>query len=282
MAGDDGDSALIPVGGRARRPAAIETSQSRIGMFHSAEDWDVVMRAPLFKAMGPAISHTMIGDRSAARLWPGGVFFARGDPARGFFCVLEGWTKLCRLREDGEEVVVAIFAAGETFAEVAMFLGGRYPASAEAVTPSRVLEIDAVNLRRAVLAEPQLAFDMLAAASLRLRPARRRDRALEGPLGVAAHRRLFRRPSAPASCGPARLELPYEKALIARAPRHEARELFARAGAARRVRRGRRSRQHFDPGRRPPRRLRRGAGVSPASGANPTPGGGAGITRVDG
>ena len=55
MAGDDGDSALIPVGVRARRHAAIETPQLGIGMFHSAEDWDVVIQAPLFKAMGPAI-----------------------------------------------------------------------------------------------------------------------------------------------------------------------------------------------------------------------------------
>ena len=50
-----------------------------------------------------------------------------------------------------------------------MFLGGRYPASCEAVSAARLLKIDATSLRRAVLTEPQLAFDMLAAASLRLR-----------------------------------------------------------------------------------------------------------------
>ena len=30
----------------------------------SAKDWEVVMRAPLFKAMGPAIARAMINDRA--------------------------------------------------------------------------------------------------------------------------------------------------------------------------------------------------------------------------
>ena len=135
----------------------------------SARDWDIVMRTPLFKAMGPTISRTMIGDRGPTTYARGERIFDQGDPADGFFCVVEGWAKLYRLREDGEEVVVSIFSAGETFAEVAMFLGGRYPASCETVSPSRILKIDAAKLRGAVMDQPQLAFDMLAAASVRLR-----------------------------------------------------------------------------------------------------------------
>src|SRR5271167_1593575 len=100
----------------------------------STQDWDVVMRAPLFKAMGPTISRAMIGDRGPKTYARGEPIFDQGASASGFFCVIEGWAKLYRLREDGEEVVVSIFSAGETFAEVAMFLGGRYPASCEAVS----------------------------------------------------------------------------------------------------------------------------------------------------
>ncbi len=77
--------------------------------------------------------------------------------------------KLYRERESGDQVVVSIFAAGETFAEAAMFLGGRYPASAEAVSPARIIKIDGGALRRAIIEKPQLAFDMLAATSLHLK-----------------------------------------------------------------------------------------------------------------
>ena len=180
----------------------------------SARDWDIVMRAPLFKAMGPSISRAMIHDRKPRSYARGEQIFQQGDPAEGFFCVIEGWAKLFRLREDGEEVVVAIFSAGETFAEVAMFLGGRYPASCEAVSPARILKVDAANLRRAVLAQPQLAFDMLAAASLRLRQLVDEIEQLKAQSAPQRIADFFLAQTA-AKSGPAEIALPYEKSLIA-------------------------------------------------------------------
>ena len=156
----------------------------------------------------------MIGDRAPKAYGRGEQLFEQGEPADGFFCILEGWAKLYRLREDGEEVVVAIFSAGETFAEVAMFLGGRYPASCEAVSAARILKIDAANLRRAVLAEPQLAFDMLAAASMRLRELVdeiEQLKARSAPQRIAD----FFVKQAGLGSGSVRIALPYEKALIA-------------------------------------------------------------------
>jgi CRP/FNR family transcriptional regulator, dissimilatory nitrate respiration regulator len=180
----------------------------------SAKDWEVVMRAPLFKAMGPTISRSMIDNHRPRNYARGEPIFEQGDPAEGFFCVIEGWAKLYRVREDGEEVVVAIFSAGETFAEVAMFLGGRYPASCEAVSPARILEIDAANLRRAILTQPQLAFDMLAAASLRLRQLVDEIEQLKAQSGPQRIADFFVR-QAHATSGPVQIALPYEKALIA-------------------------------------------------------------------
>ena len=183
-------------------------------MLLSARDWDVVMRAPLFRAMGPAIARAMIGDRQPRTYGRGEQLFAQGDAADGFYCVIDGWVKLYRLSEDGEEVVVHVFSAGETFAEVAMFSNGRYPASCEAVSPARLLRIDSAALRRAVLDEPQLAFDMLAAVSLRLRALVDQIEQLKGRSAPQRIADFFVRQSGAAN-GPARLELPYEKALIA-------------------------------------------------------------------
>ena len=90
----------------------------------SAQDWDGVMRAPLFKAMGATIARRMIASRQPRSYARGERLFEQGGYADGFFCIMEGWVKLYRLRENGEEVVLAIFSAGETFAEAAMFLEG--------------------------------------------------------------------------------------------------------------------------------------------------------------
>lgn len=180
----------------------------------SERDWDVIMRAPLFKAMGPKIARRMIGDRQPRSYERGELVFEQGQPTDGFFCLIEGWAKLYRLHEDGQEVIVAIVSAGETFAEVAMFLGGRYPLSCEASAPSRILKIDAANLRREVLDEPQLAFDMLAAAAMRLREL---VDEIEQLKAHSTSQRIadFLVKQANAATGAARIVLPYEKALIA-------------------------------------------------------------------
>lgn len=111
----------------------------------TADEWSVLMRAPLFKAVGPAITRSLVQKRSARAYDRGEQIFQQGDPADAFFLIIEGCVKLYREREGGEQVVVAIFAAGETFAEAAMFLGGAYLASAEAVTTSRILRIMAAH-----------------------------------------------------------------------------------------------------------------------------------------
>jgi CRP-like cAMP-binding protein len=180
----------------------------------ATDDTTIVMRAPLFQAMGPDITQSIIQNRTARRYDRGERVFQQGDPAECFFLVVEGWVKLYRQREDGDEVVVAIFTAGETFAEVAMFMGGRYPATAEAVSPARILRIDGAALRRAVLQKPQLAFDMLAAASLHLK---RLVQQIEQLKAQSAPQRIaeFLLDQVADAYGSATIALPYEKALIA-------------------------------------------------------------------
>ncbi len=180
----------------------------------ATDDTAILMRAPLFQAMGPDITRAMVQNRTARLYDRGERIFQQGDPADSFFLLIEGWVKLYRQRENGEEIVVAIFTAGETFAEVAMFMGGRYPATAEAVSPARILRIDGSALRRAVLQKPQLAFDMLAAASLHLK---RLVKQIEQLKAQSAPQRIadFLLDQVTAESGPAAIALPYEKALIA-------------------------------------------------------------------
>lgn len=180
----------------------------------TADEWSVLMRAPLFKAMGLEITRSLIQTRSTRAYARGERIFQQGDPADALFLIIEGCVKLYRERESGEQVVVAIFAAGETFAEAAMFLSGDYPASAEAVSPSRILRIDGNALRHTILQQPQLAFAMLAAASLHLKHLLEQIEQLKvqsAPQRIA----IFLLKQVSVTSGPADVALPYEKALIA-------------------------------------------------------------------
>lgn len=180
----------------------------------SPEDWAIVDRVPMFSAMGEALTRSLVRNRGPRRYERGDEVFQQGEPADAFFIVLEGWIKLFRELPTGDHVVVAIFAAGETFAEAAMFLGGRYPVSAEAVSPARLLRIDGQSLRSAILQSPQIAFDMLAAASVHLKQLVEQIEQLKvqsAPERIAD----FLLAQTSIRRGPAKIALPYEKSLIA-------------------------------------------------------------------
>lgn len=180
----------------------------------SPEDWAIVDRVPMFSAMGEALTRSLVRNRGPRRYERGDEVFQQGEPADAFFIVLEGWIKLFREMPTGDHVVVAIFAAGETFAEAAMFLGGRYPVSAEAVSPARLLRIDGQSLRSAILQSPQIAFDMLAAASVHLKQLVEQIEQLKvqsAPERIAD----FLLAQTSVRRGPAKIALPYEKSLIA-------------------------------------------------------------------
>jgi CRP-like cAMP-binding protein len=180
----------------------------------TVNEWTMLMATPLFRAMGPDIVRSVIQSRAAQHFERGAQIFQQGDPANSFFFIFEGWVKLYRQREDGEEVVVTICTAGETFAEGAMFMGGRYPVSAEAVSMARIIRVDGGALRKAIEQQPQLAFDMLAAASahLRLLVAQIEQLKVQSvPQRIAD----FLLKQGHADAGPLTIALPYEKALIA-------------------------------------------------------------------
>jgi CRP-like cAMP-binding protein len=180
----------------------------------TTDDWTILRRAPLFRAMGADILRSLLGGRVARRYERGERIFQQGDPAEAFFFIYEGWVKVFREREDGGEVIVSIFTAGQTFAEAAMFLGGRYPASAETISPTRILRVEGAILRHAILKQPQLAFDILAAASVHLKQLVEQIEQLKAQ---SAPQRIadFLLDQVAVPSGPAEIALPYEKALIA-------------------------------------------------------------------
>jgi CRP/FNR family transcriptional regulator, dissimilatory nitrate respiration regulator len=121
-------------------------------------------RAPLFVAMGPELARSTVQKHTPRFYERGEEIFCEGEAADSFFFLIEGWVKVFRRGDEGEQVV-AIFSAGDTFGEAAMFVGGHYPVSAQAVSPARVLQIDGAALRRVLLENPQVAFSMLASFS---------------------------------------------------------------------------------------------------------------------
>lgn len=177
-------------------------------------DWQIVRSTPLFGTIPQDVALSIIGRQGVRVCEKGTLLFQQGEPATGFFVVLDGWVKLFRITPDGGEAVVGVFRRGETFAEAAMFLGGRYPVSAEAVTAARLVRIDGETLRARVRQQPDLALSMLASASYHLKALVEQ---IEQIKLLSASQRIadFLVRLCPIREGSCTIDLPYEKALIA-------------------------------------------------------------------
>ena len=90
------------------------------------------------------------------------TLFLQGDPASAFYLLAEGRLKVFKLMRDGRTATIRHVEAGQTFAEAALF-HEEYPSSTETMTDCRLYQFDTQETLRLLLAEPQIAVNLLAA-----------------------------------------------------------------------------------------------------------------------
>ncbi len=98
----------------------------------------------------------------------GEILFHKGDPCQGFYLLLRGQIKLSFISSQGNEKVVEIIAAGQTFGEALMFLEKPYIVTAQVLLDAEVLHVDKDALFAALDVQPQLARKLLAGLAIRL------------------------------------------------------------------------------------------------------------------
>lgn len=99
----------------------------------------------------------------------GQVIFSEGDEGDGFFVVIAGRVKIYKVSPEGKEQILHLFGPGEPFAEVSVFTGARYPAHAETLAASRIFFFPRESFVSLIRNNPDLAMNMLASLSLRLK-----------------------------------------------------------------------------------------------------------------
>lgn len=132
------------------------------------DDKSVLRNCTLFRALDPRDLDQVLSHSAVLTLSRNQQLFAQGDPATQLFVVIAGQIKLSRLAPNGDEAVVQVFGAGDSFAEAAMFMGGRYPVTASAISPSRLVGIASARLKAHVLERPEIAFAMMASMAQHL------------------------------------------------------------------------------------------------------------------
>ncbi|WP_431855599.1 Crp/Fnr family transcriptional regulator [Azospirillum sp.] len=178
-------------------------------------DLEAVRAAPLFRRMPQPAMDKLLASASVMAVPRFGTLFFQDEQADRFFLLLSGSVKLSRLSADGEEAVVSLVEPGQVFAEADMFSSARYPLSAEAVEPTRVLVFTAEEFFRCMRADPEVAFRVVEALSQRIRGFVQQIEHLHvrsSPQRVAS----FLLNLCPEAGKDVHFELPFEKSLIAR------------------------------------------------------------------
>ena len=126
-------------------------------------------KTPLFSPLNE-IELQAIGARAAWGTYAAGeLLFSEGDQCTGLYVVITGRIKIFKISRTGREQVLTIEGPAASVAELPVFDGGDYPASAVAMERSEILFMSRNDFRALCLDNPELGLKLLQVVSGRLR-----------------------------------------------------------------------------------------------------------------
>lgn len=129
----------------------------------------VLARAGIFADLSEEELHAL-ARRSAGRIVRAGeLLFSEGEPCQGLFVIEQGEVKIFKTGASGREQVLTIERNGDSVAELPVFDGGPYPASAMATVDSTLLFVSKRDFRAFVLDHPEVGLKILRIIGMRLR-----------------------------------------------------------------------------------------------------------------
>jgi len=122
-----------------------------------------------------------LADLSIERSFMSNEFiFWDGDAPEWFYIVAEGKVKVLKHSSLGKDFIIAFFGPNEMFGEVAVFENKPYPASAQAVTETKVVGVKRGKFLSFLANRPQVALRIITVLGGRIRDAQGRLRDLAG------------------------------------------------------------------------------------------------------
>lgn len=113
------------------------------------------------------------------------IIFMEGEPGEGVFCLIQGLVKIFKVSRDGREQTLHFIQPGGVFAEVVLFDGGSYPATAQVLEDAKIFLIRNEDINQLIRENSELSRKLFKVMSKRLREAKEkvRDFALYDTLG---------------------------------------------------------------------------------------------------
>lgn len=129
----------------------------------------ILRKTPLFATLTDGERRALSTRITKRHFNRGELLFQEGDPCSGLFLIASGKVRIFKLSSSGREQTLAIEGSGSSFAEIPIFDGGKYPASASALEDSEVLFISRKDFQNYCREHPEVALKVLAVVGTRLR-----------------------------------------------------------------------------------------------------------------
>jgi CRP-like cAMP-binding protein len=112
----------------------------------------------------------MLAAHTVRKLFHAGeLLFSEGEPCRGLHIIARGKVRIFKTSVNGREQVLAVNSPGESVAELPVFDGGPYPASAMATEDTEIAFISRRDFHAYCLEHPEVPLKVLSVVGARLR-----------------------------------------------------------------------------------------------------------------
>lgn len=126
-------------------------------------------RAALLSSLTPDELKTLAA-RTVRKLFSSGeLLFSEGEPCNGLHIIAYGKIRIFKTSVNGREQVLAVNVPGESVAELPVFDGGPFPASAIAIEDSEIAFISRRDFQAYCMDHPEVALKVLQVVGSRLR-----------------------------------------------------------------------------------------------------------------
>ncbi len=130
---------------------------------------DQLKRVSFFRNLGDE-ALDLVMERMVRRSVPSGsILFRKGEPARGVYILLRGRVEIYRCTADGREQIIHSEVPVQSVAELPVFDGGEYPASARTAEDSELYFLSLEDFQRLYREHPEIADAVIQSLGLRLR-----------------------------------------------------------------------------------------------------------------
>lgn len=129
----------------------------------------VLKASPLFAALSDSEMEALLARTISRSYSAGELLFSEGEPCAGLYLIVSGRVRIFKVSASGREQVLAIEGPGGSIAELPVFDGEPYPASAAAVQASELLFVSRDDFRTMCLEHPEIALKVLQVVGARLR-----------------------------------------------------------------------------------------------------------------